>query len=205
MAEIRVEKKSPMWPWILIGLLILGVILYFVFFHDTNGDTDRRDGPVVTEQRDDDRTQRDRPVNNQTVASYVTFIQDSDRQMGLDHEYSNEALKRLTEATKAMADEVNVDIERDLSVVRNNAQGIQDDPFETTHANKIRESAEKLSDALMTIQREAFPNLNNQASAVRNSAMEIDPQELALDQRDAIKSFYDRSADLLRQMNTQSN
>ena len=201
MAEIRVEKKSPMWPWILIGLLILGVILYFVFFHDDNG-TDRADGPVVTEQRDDDRTQRDRPVNNQTVASYVTFVQDRDRQMGLDHEYSNEALKRLTEATKAMADEVNVDVERDLSVVRENAREIQDDPFETTHANKIRASAEKLSDALMTIQREAFPNLSNQASAVRDAAMSIDPQELALEQRDEIKSFYDRAADLLRQMNS---
>jgi len=201
MAEIRVEKKSPMWPWILIGLLILGVILYFVFFHDTNG-TDRRDGPVVTEQRDDDRAQRDRPINNQAVASYVTFIQEGDRQMTLDHEYSNEALKRLTEATKAMADEVNVNIERDLSVVRDNARGIQDDPFETTHANKIRESADKLSDALMTIQQEAFPNLNNQANAVRNSAREINPQELALEQRDAIKSFYDRAADLLRQMNS---
>jgi len=202
MAEIRVEKKSPMWPWILIGLLILGVILYFVLFHDTNGDTDRQDSTVVTEQRDDDRTQRDRPVNNQTVASYVTFIQEGDRQMSLDHEYSNEALKRLTEATKAMADEVNVNVERDLSAVRNNAQEIQQDPFETTHANKIRASAEKLSDALMTIQREAFPNLSSQASSVRNSAMEINPQELALDQRDAIKSFYDQAAELLRQMNS---
>jgi len=201
MAEIRVEKKSPMWPWILIGLLILGVILYFVFFHDDNG-TDRADGPVVTEQRDDDRTQRDRPVNNQTVASYVTFVQEGDREMTLDHAYSNEALKRLTDATKAMADEVNVNVERDLSVVRENARGIQEDPFETTHANKIRASAEKLSDALMTIQREAFPNLSNQASAVREAAMSIDPQELALEQRNEIKSFYDRAADLLRQMNS---
>ena len=201
MAEIRVEKKSPMWPWILIGLIILAVILYFVLSDDSNGDTDRTT-TTTTEQTDQDRTRRDSPVNNQTVASYVTFVQDSDREMGLDHEYSNEALKRLTEATKAMADEVNVDVERDLSVVRNNAQQIQQDPFETTHANKIRASAEKLSDALMTIQREAFPNLSNQASAVRNSAMEINPEELALDQRDAIKSFYDRAADLLRQMNS---
>lgn len=201
MAEIRVEKKSPMWPWILIGLIILAVILYFVLSDDSNGDTDRTT-TTTTEQTDQDRTRRDSPVNNQTVAAYVTFVQDSDREMGLDHEYSNEALKRLTEATKAMADEVNVDVERDLSVVRSNAQEIQQDPFETTHANKIRASAEKLSDALMTIQREAFPNLSNQASAVRNSAMEINPEELALDQRDAIKSFYDRAADLLRQMNS---
>ena len=202
MAEIRVEKKSPMWPWILIGLIILGVILYFVFADDSNGDSERT---TTTEQRDDDSSQVNRPVNNQTVASYVTFIQDGDREMSLDHEYSNEALKRLTEATKAMADEVNVDVERDLSVVRSNAQQIQQDPFETTHADKIRNSAEKISDALMTIQREAFPNLSNDASAVRNSAMEIDSEELALDQRDDIKSFYDRAASLLQKMNSQTN
>ncbi|KEO71956.1 hypothetical protein [Anditalea andensis] len=201
MAEIRVEKKSPMWPWILIGIIILGIILYFVVFQDSGDDPDR-DGTAVTEQTDDDRFRRDGPVNNQTVASFVTFVQEGDREMSLDHEYSNEALKRLTDATKAMADEVNVDVERDLSVVREHARAIQEDPFETTHADKIKASAEKISDALMSIQREAFPNLSSEAGAVKNSATQINSEELALEQREEIKSFYDRAAALLRQMNS---
>jgi hypothetical protein len=41
MAEIRVEKKSPMWPWILVALLVIGAIVYFVFINDDNGDRDR--------------------------------------------------------------------------------------------------------------------------------------------------------------------
>lgn len=30
MAEIKVEKKKPVWPWILAALIILAIILYFV-------------------------------------------------------------------------------------------------------------------------------------------------------------------------------
>ncbi len=29
MAEIKIEKKRPVWPWILIVLIILGVVAYF--------------------------------------------------------------------------------------------------------------------------------------------------------------------------------
>ena len=45
MAEIRIEKKKPVWPWILIGLIILAVIFFVVFASDdddefNNDDTD---------------------------------------------------------------------------------------------------------------------------------------------------------------------
>jgi L-rhamnose mutarotase len=37
MAEIKIEKKKPIWPWIVALLLIAGVV-YYVFFkdHETN-------------------------------------------------------------------------------------------------------------------------------------------------------------------------
>ncbi|UJH91998.1 hypothetical protein LZ575_05060 [Antarcticibacterium sp. 1MA-6-2] len=36
MAEIKIEKKKPVWPWILLALIILGIILYFVFADNDN-------------------------------------------------------------------------------------------------------------------------------------------------------------------------
>jgi hypothetical protein len=204
MAEIRVEKKSPMWPWILIALLVIGAIIYFLFFHDANGvREDPGEAPVVREMTDDDdRRGRDgEAINNQTVNNYVTFVQEEDREMGLDHEYSNEALRRLTEATQAMADEVNHDVDRDLEEVRNYAEEITRDPEATTHANHIRRSADKLSDALRSIQQAEFPNLGNEASNVRNAAQNINPEVLTLEQRNEVKSFFDSAADLLQKMN----
>jgi len=45
MAEIKIEKKKPVWPWILIGLIILAVIFFVVFASEdddefNNDDTD---------------------------------------------------------------------------------------------------------------------------------------------------------------------
>jgi hypothetical protein len=33
MAEIKIEKKKPIWPWI-IALLLIGAIVYYVFLRD---------------------------------------------------------------------------------------------------------------------------------------------------------------------------
>lgn len=38
MAEIKIEKKQPIWPWILVILLILAAIYFFWYSSDQNFD-----------------------------------------------------------------------------------------------------------------------------------------------------------------------
>ncbi|WP_194139158.1 hypothetical protein [Flavobacterium hungaricum] len=33
MAEIKIEKKKPIWPWIIV-LLLIAAVVYFVYFRD---------------------------------------------------------------------------------------------------------------------------------------------------------------------------
>jgi hypothetical protein len=33
MAEIKIEKKKPVWPWI-IAVLIIGALIYYIFVQD---------------------------------------------------------------------------------------------------------------------------------------------------------------------------
>nr|WP_294779676.1 hypothetical protein [uncultured Flavobacterium sp.] len=33
MAEIKIEKKKPIWPWI-VAVLLIGALVYFVFLRD---------------------------------------------------------------------------------------------------------------------------------------------------------------------------
>jgi len=33
MAEIKIEKKKPIWPWI-VALLIIGALVYYIFVKD---------------------------------------------------------------------------------------------------------------------------------------------------------------------------
>ena len=37
MAEIKIEKKKPIWPWI-VAVLIIGALVYYLFVkdHETN-------------------------------------------------------------------------------------------------------------------------------------------------------------------------
>ncbi|MGE5395497.1 MAG: hypothetical protein ACM3P1_12205 [Candidatus Saccharibacteria bacterium] len=38
MAEIKIEKKKSMWPWI-IGIIILALLIYFLAFNKRNDTT----------------------------------------------------------------------------------------------------------------------------------------------------------------------
>ncbi len=41
MAEIKIKKKSPVWPWILLVILIIAGVLYYLYYMgDDSYDTD---------------------------------------------------------------------------------------------------------------------------------------------------------------------
>jgi len=138
---------------------------------------------------------------NSTVNEYVTFVNNDKNKMALDHAYTNEALLKLTSAIDAMAVEVDFDIKADLDKAKQSANKITENPFETSHADEIRKAAEILSGSLQNIQVAKYPGLSNEAEQVTNAAMAIDPKVLTLDQKDAVKTFFARSSDLLEKMN----
>lgn len=39
MAEIKIEKKKPLWPWIVVVLLIAALV-YFVFLRDNEASSE---------------------------------------------------------------------------------------------------------------------------------------------------------------------
>lgn len=39
MAEIKIEKKKPIWPWIAIALII-GALIYYIFVQDHEAPTE---------------------------------------------------------------------------------------------------------------------------------------------------------------------
>lgn len=199
MAEIKIEKKTPKWPWILAILAILAVAIYFLAFAD-DGDYDDTDR--MTETTEVEETPRETAVENAAVATFVTLVRQDPDQMDLDHEYTNEALTELIDATEAMAAEIDYDIRKDIDKARKLAKMIEEDPYETTHANSIREAAGILAGALQRIQQNAFPDMSAQADRVQNAAGDIKPDVLTLEQKGAVKGFFSASADLLNEMNT---
>lgn len=192
MAEIEIEKKSPIWPWILAALALIALLLYFFVWNRDDADT-----MAAT-----DETGMVEPVaSTGAVAEYIDYIKNDADKMGLDHDYANAALEKLTRAVEAKAADTGYDVKADLDEVRQYADNIKKDEFASTHANSIRKADEILARALQNMQAAKYPALSAEAEAVSNAATQVNPDVLTLDQKGAVKGFFDKAADLLQKMN----
>jgi hypothetical protein len=205
MAEIKIEKKKPIWPWILAALVLLAVVLFFVF--NDRDETEEVAGMTQVESaeglgtNDYGTTAGNNDMNNNgAVASYVQFVESSSANMGLDHEYSSEALSKLMAATEAKANAIGYDAKADLDKVKEYANKIETDPYETTHANSIRKAAEILAGTLRNMQQAEYPQLSNEATQLNEAASAINPEELTLDQKSEVKNYFEKAASLLQKM-----
>jgi len=191
MTEIKIEKKQPVWPWILLVLGFLIAAWFFLFRDDKAEIVETADKTALLDLRE----------NNSIVANYVAFINSGANAMSLDHAYSSEALIKLTDAVDAMASETGYDVKVDIAKAKQYAEEITKDPLVTTHADKIRSAADLLSTALQNMQTANYPSLSNEAADVKSAAEAINPEVLTLDQQDAVTYFFKKAADLLNKMN----
>ena len=197
MTEIKIEKKSPVWIWIVIGLIVLGVLLYFLFLRNT----DKTENLLDKDTTNANDALPNGNENNSTVAAYINFVKNDTTAMSLDHAYSSEALHKLVGAVRAKADALNVDIKADLDSAKSWADQITVDPNKTMHADWIKKAAVTISGSLQRLQTEKFPTLTAEANAVSSSASSINAAELTLDQKATVQAFFNTAATLLQKMN----
>lgn len=147
MAEIKIEQKKQVWPWLLLVIAIAVSLLYFLVFRDNGKSTEaltQADNITNTNEHDLLGVKE----NNGAVAAYIYFVENSKEKMSLDHAYTKEALLKLVEATNAIAGEVGLEARADLEKVKEYANMITKDPFETTHANNIKKAGDALTNVL---------------------------------------------------------
>ncbi|MDT0647311.1 hypothetical protein RM545_11480 [Zunongwangia sp. F260] len=204
MAEIKVEKKKPIWPWIIAGLIVL-VILYFLF---ANGDDDEmideteQEQVIDTTSIEEENTANWDNNRNDTVGGvdgYLSYIGDESR-MGIDHEYTNNAIIYLMNAVQAKANELNVNIDADIEEIRQKAEKITQDPMATNHADKIKDAGSDLTNVIENLQEEQFPDLSQDVQEVKSAVQDIDGSVLTLEQKDKVNKFFDEAGDVLNKM-----
>ncbi|EMY82711.1 hypothetical protein pgond44_01275 [Psychroflexus gondwanensis ACAM 44] len=206
MTEIKIEKKKPVWPWILLVLVLLIVAFaaWFFFIRNDNAEPVATSNETTDETADeivDETSLIDINENNNIVASYVTFINADNATMGLDHVFTSEAFAKLTNAVDAMATEVGYDVKADIAEAKQLVDEITNEPMAAAHADKIRSGANVLSTCLQNIQQAKYSGLSAEAADVKSAASAINPETLTLNQRDAVKPFFRKAADLLNKMN----
>ena len=207
MAEIKIEKKKPIWPWILLGLIILAVILYFVIADDDDNDdnmeeenTEQVETPMETEEDNETATWEDDNLSgDDSVSKYLTHIDDTEK-MGIDHEYSNEALILLINALEHRADEADIDTEVEIEELKDNVRDIKDDPESLTHANTINDVGTKIVSLMERMQQEKFPDISQDVQEAGTAVQNIEPSTPTLDQKEEVNSFFKEAGDVLEKM-----
>lgn len=193
MAEIKIEKKKPVLIWVLIALGIVVVLIYFMYPNDLNDETEKV--PETTTALIEVNE------NNNIVTAFVDFIEIDSNRMSLEHAFTDEALSKLSDATNAMADAAGYVVKGDIDSVKMYAEMITQDSFETTHANNIRSACDILTKILQNIQLAKYSGLTTEAAELKNASIAINPDVLTLDQQDAVISFFNKAAVLLKKMN----
>lgn len=215
MAEIKIEKKKPVWPWIL-GIILLLAIIFFIWNYtdsDLTEDTLLVDNDSIVSM-DENRVYNDRGSDSTTLytgsygtvtrehalADYFKYVDNNDRTLTNEGYYRTAFFKLIT-ATKREAEMHNVNVTGEIETAMKDAETLTNDPGITKTPEKIRSTAEAVSRALKSIQREKFDALGNEADAVAAAANNIETKSESSQQQQNIDAFFDKAATLLQRMN----
>jgi hypothetical protein len=199
MAEIKIEKKKSIWPWILLALLALGLIWFF-FLRDSDDNVEVEETTTEEVVIIGETGMENQAMNStDAIANYSAYIGDMGK-MGIDHEYSNGALNYLIDAVEAKANLLEVDVKADLEEARNNASEIKEEPYNVNHADLIKDSGEIITRALSTLQKAKFPNLSQDVANVDAAVSAIKKGELTLNQKNDVNKFFKSAESLLLKM-----
>lgn len=191
MAEIKIQKKKTFWLWVLLIFAITAIIIYFTLLNDVKEEIVAVPEPIDLIAMKE---------NNTKVNEYIDFIE-ADKKMTLDHAYTHDAIQKLVDAINSLADNIGYEFKIDRDRVIGHAESITIDPLDTSHADSIRKAANKITDILQNMQQTKYPGLISEIRELRSAASSISPDVLTLNQREDVKSFFRKAADILKKMN----
>jgi len=138
------------------------------------------------------------------VVYYLTSIDRISEDMNIHHDYSNVALRALSNSLMALATETKMKEETNVKakckMIKENAKSITEDWQATNHADLIREAAISATAIMKEIQEEKFPKMRSEMAQVEKDAMNIKKGTLTLDQKQSVKAFFRSAANVLQKM-----
>lgn len=214
MAEIKLErKKRPIWPWVLLALLLLLLIIWAVIAAMRPGEPEAL--PTVTAIGETAV-----PVTTDTAPLAAGLPRELENYMrtcsvaggaepetmGREHEFSTNCLELLTDSMSAVAAQRSADpnMTQQIDSVRQQVREIrQSEATSVQHSNATRRAADAAAAALSTMQQ-AFSGTDEQArqsvEQVRNAAQQIQTTQPLLEQKDALRSFFRQAGTALQNL-----
>lgn len=202
MAEIDIEKKkSPVWPWLLLGILIIAALVVFI---DNDDDATEQDQMVTqTEEVEGTYTETEEPQTGSegNVQAYITYVEKNGKEVGLKHKYSSDALTRLANALETVTSKhENVEASNALTELKKSADELTKNRDSEKHADIMARAFNNAADVMQELQKKQFPALEAEITDVKDAAQAMDPRALATEQNEKIHRFFSESADALKAM-----
>lgn len=203
MANIRLEERKTNFLPILLGLLLVGLIAWaaFAFLDNEDGDaalldSEEMEAPLaemateITGQEDGTYTNDDETYRA-AITKFTDYTTNMQGEMGLDHDFSHNAITYLATASEAIAAAKGVDITDNTERAKQLADDITVDPYATNHAEKIRMAAINITETLERIDAEAFNGVaNGDLANLRKEAQSINGKTLTLNQKEDVRGFF---------------
>lgn len=213
MAELHVQRKEPnIWPWVLGGLLVLALILWFVFGRGDEqvgrladqADSTMQSGALMGQQGTG--TQQGSAAGqldnvSGPVSQFVQFAeQGSAANASLSHEYIANGLRQLAAALRDITgDEASgVQVRPRLDEIEQRADDLQRDPMSTGHALKAREAFLMAASLMGQMQNDGAAASATPVQNAMTAAEAISPNALLLEQTTEIQRFFDQAAVAVR-------
>lgn len=203
MAEINVEKKKPVWPWVLMVLVVIALVVVWIAID--NGENT----PAVqtqTEQQEQSEGGSEVTQANGAVEEFITFVQENEGNVDLHHEYTATGLTHLANALEAFAKEHDANVAQDgkINDLKQMADRLQKDPMSEQHADIMADAFKTAAGIMQELENNLSAD-QNKADQVMQAAEDIKPEELATEQKEEIKNFFEEAANTLEDMSNNTN
>ena len=203
MADINIEKKKskPIWPWIL-GLLLLAGIIWAIAGIDSEPEAE---GVAAVEEPYRDEVVNTEPQSNvmgeENQQGFVAYVENEEikDKMGMDHQITSEALKKLASSLRDISENDNK-YSQQIEEIRQHAQQIQSDPQSLQHANHAHKAFTSAADVMGQIQQDRFPDAKSEVNDVQEAVKKLKNNEPLLNQKDAVNTFFEKAADAIEGM-----
>ena len=198
MAELNTnKKKKPIVTWVIFGVIIVVIAVWLI--------TSLSDEPKLVDVKGEEEeygTELRQNDTEQIYTEFTSFIEDSAESldMGIHHHYTSRGIALLSSTLEFLAENIGVNTQNSQNELVQKSNAIEQDPYSTEHAGTIKEAFLSAVDILEELQEERFQNMSRDVGELRQIAESLSDEDLTLDQKEKVKNFFEKSANVVSLM-----
>lgn len=199
MADIKLERRErTVWPWVLVGVLIVALLVWFV--------ADR--GPRIAEMDVDAPPAAAFPTEELPpgeAGSFAAWVRDTDPrgEPGREHEYTADGIRQLANAIGDVTERESLrgqTLDEHVERMRAYADSLQRDSEALNHSRYARSAFLLGTELLEDIASTEYAEMDVGIGQTREAAGMVDASTPLLDQMDRVERFFANASEAVTRM-----